>query len=36
MRFSDSLPIDFLFTLVDLIAKRFFGSWIRLAFIALL
>jgi hypothetical protein len=36
MRFSDSLPIDFLFTLVDLMAKRFFGSWIRLAFIALL
>ena len=36
MQFSDSLPIDFLFTLVDLMAKRFFGSWIKLGVIALL
>jgi hypothetical protein len=36
MQFSDSLPIDFLFTLVDLMAKRFFGSWVRLGFIVLL
>jgi hypothetical protein len=36
MQFSDSLPIDFLFTLVDLMARRFFGSSIRLRFLALL
>ena len=35
MQFSDSLPIDFLFMIVDLMATRFLGSWIRLGFIAL-